>query len=150
MSSKNLRILLVSLGLLVMPNVQAESLLRAVFASDIESVKSLLKEGADINKLERYIGGSALHVAARSDQHEMAQLLINSGARVDLRDRSDYTPLHNAAWVGNLDMVKLLLNAGADINATTYSGRTPLSCAQESNKAEVIEFIQVRLQLATN
>ena len=150
MSSKYFRILLLSFGLLFISNVQAESLLRAVFASDLKSVKSLLREGADINKLERYIGGSALHVAARSGQHEMAQLLIDSGARVDLRDRSDYTPLHNAAWVGTLDMVKLLLNAGADINAATYSGRTPLSCAQDSNKAEVIEFIQGRLQLATN
>lgn len=150
MMSKIVRILLLSFGLLVISNAQAESLLRAVFASDIESVKSLLNEGADINKLERYIGGSALHVAARSGQHEMAQLLIDSGARVDLRDRSDYTPLHNAAWVGNLDMVKLLLNAGADISATTYSGRTPLSCAQESYQVEVIEYIEGKLQLAIN
>ena len=151
MSTSNVRILLIGLGLLIVSNAQADSLHRAVFDSDVESVKSLLKQGADINKIGRNaIEGSALHLAARSNQQEIAQLLIDSGAVVDLRDYNDYTPLHNAAWNGNLDMVKLLLKAGADINATNYAGRTPLSSAQDNNQAEVIEFLQSKLQPVIN
>ncbi len=150
MRSKKLQILLASLGLLLFSNVQAGSLHEAVYDRDFESVKSLLKKGADINQVGLYRDGSALHLAARSGQQEIAQLLIDSGATVDIRDLSDYTPLHNAAWNGNLDMVKLLLNAGADITARNYSGLTPLACAYRNNQIEVIEFIEGKLQSASN
>ena len=150
MRSKKLQILLASLGLLLFSNVQAGSLHEAVYDRDFESVKSLLKKGADINQVGLYRDGSALHLAARSGQQEIAQLLIDSGATVDIRDLSDYTPLHNAAWNGNLDMVKLLLNAGADITARNYSGFTPLACAYRNNQIEVIEFIEGKLQSASN
>ena len=150
MRSKKLQILLASLGLLLVSNVQAGSLHEAVYDRDFESVKSLLKKGADINQVGLYRDGSALHLAARSGQQEIAQLLIDSGATVDIRDLSDYTPLHNAAWNGNLDMVKLLLNAGADITARNYSGFTPLACAYRNNQTGVIEFIEGKLQSASN
>ena len=150
MRSKKLQILLASLGLLLFSNVQAGSLHEAVYDRDFESVKSLLKKGADINQVGLYRDGSALHLAARSGQQEIAQLLIDSGATVDIRDLSDYTPLHNAAWNGNLDIVKLLLNAGADITARNYSGLTPLACAYRNNQIEVIEFIEGKLQSASN
>ncbi len=150
MRSNNLKILLASLGLLLFSNVQAGSLHEAVYDRDFESVKSLLKKGADINQVGLYRDGSALHLAARSGQQEIAQLLIDSGATVDIRDLSDYTPLHNAAWNGNLDMVKLLLNAGADITARNYSGFTPLACAYRNNQIEVIDFIEGKLQSASN
>lgn len=150
MRSKKLQILLASLGLLLFSNVQAVSLHEAVYDRDFESVKSLLKKGADINQVGLYRDGSALHLAARSGQQEIAQLLIDSGATVDIRDLSDYTPLHNAAWNGNLDIVKLLLNSGADITARNYSGLTPLACAYRNNQIEVIEFIEGKLQSASN
>lgn len=145
MRSNILKILLANLALLSYSNSQAGSLHQAVYVNDIESVKSQLRNGADINQLERHFDGSALHWAARSDQQEMAQLLINSGATVDLRDLSDYTPLHNAAWNGNLGMVKLLLDAGADITARNYLGDTPLACAYRNNQVEVIQFIEGKL-----
>jgi len=150
MRRNNLKLLLASLGLLLFSNLQAGSLHEAVYDRDFESVKSLLKKGADINQVGLYRDGSALHLAARSGQQEIAQLLIDSGATVDIRDLSDYTPLHNAAWNGNLDMVKLLLNAGADITARNYSGFTPLACAYRNNQTGVIEFIEGKLQSASN
>ena len=150
MRRNNLKLLLASIGLLLFSNVQAGSLHEAVYDRDFESVKSLLKKGADINQVGLYRDGSALHLAARSGQQEIAQLLIDSGATVDIRDLSDYTPLHNAVWNGNLDMVKLLLNAGADITARNYSGFTPLACAYRNNQIGVIEFIEGKLQSASN
>ncbi len=148
------KILVVSLGLLVFSNAQAveDSLHEAVLNQDIEKIELLLKEGDDINKLGSllYDNGSPLHVAVRADNQEIATLLLERGAEVDVRDLSDHTPLHNASWNGYLDMIKLLLGAGANIHATTYSGSTPLSCARSGRKIEAIQFIEGKLKLSSN
>ncbi len=152
MKSNNLKMLLASLSLLLFFNVQAESLHQAVYANDIESVKSHLQKGADLNQLGHtvYGFGSALHLAVRENHREIVKLLLEQGAVVDIRDYYDYTPLHDAAWNGNLAMVKLLIDAGADIRATNYSGHTPLSCARAKNQLVVIQFIEGMLMTASN
>jgi ankyrin repeat protein len=152
MNRKFTKVLILSLGLLAFTNVQAESLHEAVTNQDIDQIQVLIQEGADINELGRswYGYGSPLHLAVRDGHQDIARLLIDSGAYVDVRDHNDYTPLHNAAWNGNLDMVKFLLDAGADINAVNYSGDTVLSCAQDKHRPEVIRFLEDKLQLGSN
>lgn len=154
MNNKYTKILLICLGLLAVSNVQADrdSLHQAVLKQEVDTIESLLIEGADINKLGSllYDHGAPIHVAVRASNPEIVTLLLERGAQVDIRDSSDHTPLHNAAWNGNLDMIKLLLDAGADINATTYSGSTPLSCARSGRKIEAIQFIEGKLQLDSN
>ena len=152
MKSKPLKLLLGGLIVALSMNVQAESLHQAVTDHNIESVKLQLQNGADINQLGRswYEYGSPLHLAVRSGHQDIAELLIEKGADIEVRDHGDYTPLHNAAWNGNLEMVKLLLDAGANITARSYSGSTPLSCAYSSKQAEVIQFIESKLQSVSN
>lgn len=96
MNSKNLKMLLASLGLLLFSNVQAESLHQAVYANDIESVKSHLQKGVDLNQLGHtvYGFGSALHLAVRENHQEIAPLLLDQGAVVDIRDYYYYTPYY--------------------------------------------------------
>ena len=151
MKYNNQKIILATLILLLSSGARAESLPQAVADRNIETVKSLIRDGADVNQLGHFsVEGSALHVAVRTNQPEIARLLLNSGAMVDIRDQHDYTPLHNAAWNGDLEMVKILLSSGANITARHYSGDTPLSCAYDNNKVEVIEFIKTQLQSAAN
>ena len=151
MRRKNMKRLMLCLGLAFTPMLQAESLHQSIAGRNIEAVKVHIQEGTDVNQMGTYaIEGSALHVAVRSGQPEIARLLLESGAEVDIRDHNDFTPLHNAAWNGNLEMVKLLLAAGANITARDYSGFTPLACANRNNHVEVIEFIEARLQSASN
>ena len=138
-----------------MTNVSAAKrydLHEAVVKKDIAEIGKLSQKGSDINQLgsRRHGYGSALHIAAREGYLDIARLLIDSGANVDVRDHNDYTPLHNAAWNGNLDMVKFLIDAGADINAVNYSGDTVLSCAQDKHRPEVIQFLEDKLQLGSN
>lgn len=146
------RLALASLILALGLNVGAGPLHQAVTENDVESIKSQIDNGADIDQLgpSWYEYGSPLHLAVQANQQDIAQLLIDQGAAVDVRDTSDYTPLHNAAWNGNLEMVKLLLDSGADINARSYSGDTPLSCAYRKKRTEVIQFIESRLQSTAN
>ena len=134
-----------------MTNVSAANrydLHEAVVKKDIAQIGRLLQNGADINQLgsRRHGYGSALHIAAREGYLDIARLLIDRGAEIDVLDRKDFTPLHNATWNGNLEMTKLLLDAGAEIEASTYDGDTPLTLAQNNNQAQVAAFIQAKLQ----
>lgn len=55
--------------------------------------------------------------------------LIDSGADVNARDDSDYTPLHFAATRDSAEVVRLLLDSGAEVDAVNNKGETPLRCA---------------------
>ncbi len=50
---------------------------------------------------------------------EVARLLIEHGAEVDVWSDRGFTPLHVAARIGNHEVVKILLSAGADPEVTT-------------------------------
>ncbi len=149
---KYLKLLVAVIGIVVFSSVSAVSkkfeLHQAVIDKDISLVTRLLSKGAEINELgSRFFGnGSALHLAVREGYADIAKLLLDRGAEVDVLDPFDVTPLHNAAWNGNIDLFKLLLDAGADINASTYDGNTPLSLAQNNNQPKVAELIQAKIQ----
>ncbi|SPQ23476.1 8f130bd3-c285-4eb8-adf4-5f175b419792 [Thermothielavioides terrestris] len=67
---------------------------------------------------------SALHLAHAS--YACTKVLLEGGARVDVRDGYGRTPLHWAAESGNADVVRLLVEAGADLTAAGHNGSTPL------------------------
>jgi ankyrin repeat protein len=55
---------------------------------------------------------------------ELAKLLIESGADVNVKGRNGSTPLHISLF--STDLTKLLIESGADVNVTDYDGSTPL------------------------
>ena len=67
--------------------------------------------------------------ALRGNHFQVAELLHRSGADVDVRDRSEDTPLREACRSGTLYIVQWLLNHGADVNALGYEGWAPLHSA---------------------
>ena len=107
-----------------------ERLLAAVRDGEVEVVRSLLEEGADVNAA-RGDGLTALHLAAEGGRQAVAEALMAAGAAVDAGTRiGGYTPLHVAARGGHGAVVLRLLEAGADPNArTTNSGVTALHLA---------------------
>ena len=109
---------------------------------DIEAVRRLLRDGADVNAAQGD-GMTALHWAAQRGDGEMGEVLIYAGARVDAGTRiGHYTPLHLAARAAHAAMVELLLRAGSDPDArTTNSGSSPLHLAARSGNAQVIGLL---------
>ena len=94
----------------------------AAMRSDVESVRSLLKHGADVNAAQGD-GMTALHWAAVNGDVETAEILIYAGAGVDAQTRlGSYTPLHLASREGHAEVLKSLLAAGVDVNALTSTG----------------------------
>jgi ankyrin repeat protein len=109
---------------------------------DIETVRTLLLEGADVNASQGD-GMSALHWAAERGDAEMAAMLVQAGASVAAVTRiGHYTPLHVACESGNAPVVEILLGAGADVHARTLpGGTTPLHLAAASGSADAVRAL---------
>ena len=82
-----------------------------------------------------------LYIAADSNQHTIARLLIAHGAQVDLTTNLGATALHVATFRGHVEMVNLLLESGADASKRTKSGATTLHLAAESKVPELVEIM---------
>lgn len=111
----------------------------AAFGNHEATVGLLLAGGADINADSDE--GTPLHMAVRSvrnpamsdnDQTDMAELLIDKGADLNVCSKIAGTPLHLAVGRVQKEMVKLLIAKGADVNAKggeEVKGGTPLHAA---------------------
>ena len=114
----------------------------AAMRGEIETVRSLLREGADVNAAQGD-GMTALHWAAERGDIEMAEMLIYAGANVEAVTRiGSYTALHLASKAGNAPAIETLLQAGSDANAaTTTGGATPLHFAAVSGIGEAVAIL---------
>lgn len=134
--------LLLALTLCLLPGTalaQATSVADAAGRGDLEGVKTLLKQGADVGAA-RGDGMTALHWAAERGDRAMAETLLAAGASVAAVTRiGHYTPLHLASRNGNAAVVRLLLKAGADAKATTSTtGITALHAAAASGNVDAV------------
>jgi ankyrin repeat protein len=105
----------------------------AAARGDLAGLLALLDRtpAGDVNAGE-VDGTTALHRAVRSDQREMAKLLVRAGADVTARNRYGITPLYLAAVNGSAEMIRLLLDAGADPNGVAPTGETVLMTASRT------------------
>ena len=78
-----------------------------------------------------------------SGYHEVAQLLVRSGAEVNVACKVGRMPLHLAALAlrGQKELLQLLTESGADINVVDKWGKTPLHLAAESGGKEMVEAL---------
>jgi ankyrin repeat protein len=110
----------------------------ATMAKDRETVKTLLKNGADVNASQGD-GMTALHWAARYGDLELTQMLLYAGANVKATTRlGGYTALMMAADQGHANVIKALLAGGADAKAANALGTTPLMMAAGSGDAAAV------------
>ncbi len=118
-------------------------LIDAVKNVDREAVRSLLKQGANVNATQAD-GATALHWASYRDDLESADLLIRSGANVNARNDLGATPLWAACQNGSESMVGRLLTAGANPNAALLLGETPVMVAGRSGSPAVVELLAAK------
>ncbi len=113
----------------------------AAMERDIEAVRALLGEGADVNAGQGD-GMTALHWAAFRDDREIARLLIEAEADVDAWTRvGDITPLRLASKNGSAAMIALLVEAEADVNRGGTTGTTPLMAAAMTGSPEAVQVL---------
>jgi cytochrome c len=107
---------------------QASNLGDLVKKGDVAAVTSALDKGAPINEVD---GVTALYIACEDGNVELARLLINRGADVNLPVSWQRTPLYAAVNGKYADIVKLLLDNEANPNQVS-KGQTPLHLAAEN------------------
>jgi ankyrin repeat protein len=124
-----------------MPQATPESAVAdAVMRGDAAAVRTLLRQGADVNAPEGD-GMSPLHLAAERGDGDLAALLLASGANPRAETRiGRYTPLHVAARGGHATVVRALLDSVSriDVNALTGTGAAPLHFAAASGSAATV------------
>lgn len=113
----------------------------AAKAGDIEKVKTLLKDGININSTNNY-GETALIVAAQNGHTEIVKLLIEKGANTNILGNSFTTALMSASMNGHTEIVKLLISAGANVNLKDSEGDTALDDATFNNNTEIIALLK--------
>ncbi|MHC4371510.1 MAG: ankyrin repeat domain-containing protein [Planctomycetota bacterium] len=129
-----------------------EYLHRAASDGELEQVKLLISEGADVN-VKNNEGLTPLHYAARkghkeiielynrtaaefamqSNHREIVQLLVSKGA--------DISPLHFALYMKDEAKARSLIEGGADVNRRTPYGSTPLYRAVLAGFKNIVELL---------
>ena len=108
---------------------------------DLETVRSLLRQGADVNAAQGD-GMSALHWAAMNDNAEMAGVLLYAGAQPRATTRlGGFTALHLAGKSGHADVIRVLLEEGADVAAVTSTGVTAMHYAAASGRPDAVKAL---------
>lgn len=122
--------------------VSATALLeQATLTGHAETIKSLIAQGNDINTRNTQ-GMAPLHLAAAKGNIDMIQLLLDSGAEVDVvTTDSCYTSLHYAASIGQVELCELLIRRGADTDAQTSTQETPMHLAIARGHSKVVALL---------
>jgi ankyrin repeat protein len=130
-----------------------EAFLVAVKAGDVETVRSLLAQDADLVHLEDHDTlWSPLHHAVKGGYVDIVRELLKRGADVGAKTHHDSTPLHIAAcnagpasppeMVTNLErIVTLLIDRGTPLEALDNKQNTPMHRAAQHGSLGILRTL---------
>jgi len=101
-------------------------------------VRALTHSGANVNANDGVKHCTALHMAARRGNLEIAEVLLDCGADIDARDCLGDTPLRRSVNCGQMQVASLLLATGADVYSTGSRGLTPLLAARTEKMKQLL------------
>lgn len=120
----------------------ATALLAAACNGHTQAVGLLLKAGADPNAAGE-AGTRVLMVAANA---EIANQLMEGGAKIEAQDAQGRTALIRAAAENRKDVVEALLKRGADVTITDGTSRTAFNAATAAGAKEAATILGVEQQ----
>ncbi|XP_046565258.1 ankyrin repeat and KH domain-containing protein 1-like [Haliotis rubra] len=106
-----------------------------------EELQSLLdSSNIDLNH-PRNKGSLPLCEACRSGNEWAVDILLLSGADVNVRDKNKCTPVYIAASHGHKSILQKLLDRKADVNVKNLQGYLPLLSAVENNHKDTAQML---------
>lgn len=118
------------------------ALIWAVWTNQVESVRFLIGQKADLNvENNRDYGQTALRAAAEMGRTEIARLLIDAGADINARRWSGESALLLAARGNHTEIVRMLVAKNANRSFQDGSGATALAYARRNRNAEMEKIL---------
>lgn len=122
-------------------NFKTELLHLAVSGENIDVIKLLIDEGADLKSFDEF-GIPLLCKIASTNRCDIAEFLIDKGADVDQADQIlGWTPCFVAAWFNEAEMLSFLLSRGSIINEFDLHMKTPLVIALSRNNTQAVSVL---------
>jgi hypothetical protein len=98
----------------------------AVMKDNIAAIKQHIAAKSDINEKEKFGGSTPLISASLFGKTEIAKLLIDAGAKLNIQNNEGSTALITAAFFCKPEIVKMLLAKKADKTIKNKYGNTAL------------------------
>jgi truncated hemoglobin YjbI len=102
-------------------------------------VRALVQAGASVDACDGVKHCTALHMAARRGNVEVAETLLDCGAEIEARDTLGDTPLRRAVNCDKTDVATLLLARGADRHSKGSKGITPSGAARTTAMRRLLQ-----------
>jgi hemoglobin len=103
-------------------------------------VRALVRAGATVDAHDGAKHCTALHMAARRGNADVAEALLDCGADIESRDSHGDTPLRRSVNCGKTTVAALLLARGADLHSKGSKGLTPLLAARNEAMRRILRY----------
>jgi ankyrin repeat protein/L-ascorbate metabolism protein UlaG (beta-lactamase superfamily) len=137
--------LLLFLMVVALPALAGE-IHEAIRSGEVDRVEKLLTADSDLVHQRDItpMQDTPLGLVAIDGNVDIARLLIEHGADVNLGDIDNSTPLDNACVRNKLAMATYLIEQGANVNNRDRKGDCALSFAMSANALEIIDLLLAR------
>ncbi|MBP7710339.1 MAG: ankyrin repeat domain-containing protein [Rickettsiales bacterium] len=106
-----------------------------------QKLRDVVSAGFDANVSDDF-GETALMLAAKNNQKDVVEFLLENGADPFLKAGNDYAAIHYAANNGHLEIVKLFAQNSPEIlELAGPEGWNPLHFAASCGYAEIVKFL---------
>ena len=108
--------------------------------ANLNFVNDLLALRANLDWQDNF-GETALHLCARWNSPEIARMLIDAGADVNIQRIGGETALHWCSRFNRPEISRMLIDAGVDVNIQDNFGFTALHWCANKNHPEVAQML---------
>jgi ankyrin repeat protein len=115
----------------------------AAFFAHPQTVAFLVERHAPLNGAsQNAMQVTPLHSAVAGRNADAVRILVEAGARVNVRQRHGWTPLHGVAEHGDQELTTLLLDRGADPAARNDDGATAADLATAAGHTQLADRLR--------